>query len=158
MQVFEVNGEKYIEKYKRKSKRSGMAMSLIMMAGVMSGDSGMMSALGGGKRTPTGELIVEYGLIMLKKSNLTSNQRRGIVYQFEKDYMKLSDLNMYEHLYGKFVQVDDSVGNVMVWDEKWAWINNNRFIPTEITEEEHDKQEAFLEKEKASKTTTSKKE
>lgn len=139
MQTFEINGEQYFERFKRKPKTSRTALSLIMMAGMMSGDASLMSGLGGGKRTPLHELFEEYGLIMQKKSNLSSNERRSIVAQFENKFMKLSDLNLYEHLYGKYVQVGDSKGTVMVWDEEWAWINENRWTPVEITEEEYEK-------------------
>jgi hypothetical protein len=49
-------------------------------------------------------------------------------------------VELYQHLYGKYVQMDDRFESVHIWSEKLAIKNNGRWIPLEISKEEYDKE------------------
>lgn len=50
----------------------------------------------------------------------------------------------YEHLYGKYVQITDRWESVHIWSEQKAEKNMGRWVPTEISEEEYNKEMQHL--------------
>lgn len=84
--MIEINGIKYIPKEQVRIKGSSKMATFLAM--------GMM--LGGGifaekeKERPVVDIIKEYGLIQLKKSNLSRSQRDWVVWEFERNYTKIN--------------------------------------------------------------------
>lgn len=94
----EINGVKYRSKEatEGKSKRLPMSktmMSLMVMAG-MAQSFGMYGEVGTKekkeKETPDVNIIKEYGLIQQKKSRLSKSQRDWVVWQFEKNFERIT--------------------------------------------------------------------
>lgn len=87
MNTIEINGIKYQQNEPEKRSRAGsrmLALSSMMLA--MSG-VGMPSF--SERKRPSVDIVKEYGLIQLKQSNLSRNDRDWVVYQFERHYTKL---------------------------------------------------------------------
>ena len=96
METIEINGVKYakIEKepHSQKNYVNSKLLPLLMMTGMFSGhEYGRRQGSDGGVPDPKIDIIKEYGLIQLKKSNLTKAQRDGVVYTFEKNYKKVEE-------------------------------------------------------------------
>lgn len=89
MEPIIINGEEYAPIEQNPVKVSSKVGVLLGMA-IMMGD---MAFNGIDHRTPTPkkqiDIIKEYGLIQLKKSNLTASERNWVVWQFEKRYRKI---------------------------------------------------------------------
>lgn len=85
----EVNGIKY-QKVER-VPLSRNAGKLLMMATMFGGFPTTKS-----KPTPNVDLVEEYGLIQLKKSNLNRAQRDWVVYKFEKTFKPVTDKQVTE--------------------------------------------------------------
>ncbi len=80
----EVNGVLYKKEQKSKANMSRMGVRLIMMATMFSGLYGSKT-----KATPNVDIIEEFGLIQLKKSELSSNERKWVVREFNKHFKKI---------------------------------------------------------------------
>lgn len=93
--IVEINGVKYkqIEEEPKKHNYSKSSKLMMMMSMFM---MPMMDMYGGGgnrkeKETPKVDIVKEYGLIQLKKSNLPKSQRDWVVWQFEKYFERLPE-------------------------------------------------------------------
>ena len=91
MQV-EVNGVMY-EPIARASQATGKSSKTLAMLSTMAAMFGGMSMYGGStpKARPQVDIVKEYGLIQLKQSKLSSNERNWVKYKFEKTYKKVVD-------------------------------------------------------------------
>lgn len=88
MNTIEINGITYQQKEQPKRKpMSKTLMSLMLMAEMSYG------MYGGGnkhKETPKVNIVKEYGLIQQKKSNLSKSERDWVVWQFERNFERVS--------------------------------------------------------------------
>lgn len=50
----------------------------------------------------------------------------------------LVNVELFQHLYGKYVQMDDRFESVHIWSEELALKNGGRWTPIEITKEQYD--------------------
>lgn len=55
----------------------------------------------------------------------------------------MQEINNFEQLYDKFVQMDDRFESVHIWNESLAIKNAGRWIPIEITEAEYLKEKEY---------------
>lgn len=89
--IIEVNGQKYlvIEDQPTSPKKfsKSMAMSIFAQMAMMGGDYGPKRE----KEGPKVDIVKEYGLIQLKKSNLSKSQRDWVVWNFNKRFKKIED-------------------------------------------------------------------
>ncbi len=84
----EINGIKYKQKQHPKQKPMGKTMSSwLMMANVFAMTDPLFKKP---KQMPSIDIVKEYGLIQRKKSNLSANQRKWVVWQFTENFEKIS--------------------------------------------------------------------
>lgn len=78
----EINGITYRQKVQQKSKPMSKTLSTILVM------AGMYGGLGYEKKTdtPNVDIVKEYELIQLKKSQLSKSQRDWVVIQFKKNF------------------------------------------------------------------------
>jgi hypothetical protein len=86
--IIELNGIKYqqIEQPKRKPMTKTM-LSMLMMAEAFNSLDPFNKKP---KATPKVDIVKEFGLIQLKKSNLSRNQREWVVWQFNKNFKPIT--------------------------------------------------------------------
>lgn len=83
--IVEVNGVKYIQKEERAYRGSSRLHSFLMASLAM---GGMLPKM---PKPPNVDIPTEYGLVQLKKSRLSANQRAWVVRQFELNFTKLDE-------------------------------------------------------------------
>jgi len=93
MNIVEVNGVKYTQNESDGTNRKmgGKLASLVLMAQAMGGMAGMG---GFGEKPftpPTNDIGGEYALIQRKESKLSSNARKWVVAQFERNFTKVEN-------------------------------------------------------------------
>lgn len=86
--TIEVNGVEY-EKIEHK-KPSGRVAALMAMAETLSPNMGGSDYE---RKRPAVDIVKEYGLIELKQSKLSRNDRDWVKWQFQMNYKKVSDHN-----------------------------------------------------------------
>lgn len=89
--IVDVNGVKYVLKEEKKP-RTQLSPTLTALA-MMAGSFGNYSFGNSNKEPerPRVDIVKEYGLIQLKKSCLSKSQRDWVVYEFERNFIKLED-------------------------------------------------------------------
>jgi len=92
--MIEINGIKYIRKENKPPKKdlSLFGMSMMMLSGMASqyyhtSNNNTGGSLNG--RVENCDIIKEFGLIQLKKSNLSKSQREWVVKEFNKNYERI---------------------------------------------------------------------
>jgi len=89
----EVNGKLYQKRERKtpsylKSRSVLTVMAMVSLFGVQGSCVG-----GGGGERPNVDIVKEYGLIELKKSNLSRSQRDWVVSQFKRNYEEINETN-----------------------------------------------------------------
>lgn len=85
--MIEINGIAYKQKEQPKRKPMSKAMMMLMALSSLDPYGGYGQKQ---KETPNVDIVKEYGLIQLKKSLLSKSQRDWVVWQFEKNFERVS--------------------------------------------------------------------
>lgn len=83
----EINGIKYQQKEQPKRKPMNKTMAAMLM--MASAFSQLDPYVKKQKETPKVDIVKEYELIQLKKSNLSKSQRDWVVWQFERNFERV---------------------------------------------------------------------
>jgi len=92
--MIEINGIQYIKKEVTYSKQKDLTINNFALAMLLESSQYIFSGFGNGGTSLNGKvnncnIIKEFGLIELKKSNLSKSQRDWVIKEFNKTYQKV---------------------------------------------------------------------
>ena len=89
MNTIEINGIKYQQKEHEKRKPMSKTLMALMVMSEMANGYGMYGN-SKPKENPKVDIVKEFGLIQQKKSNLSKSERDWVVWQFERNFERVS--------------------------------------------------------------------
>ena len=89
MQTIEINSIKYRQKEQERRKPMSKILMALMVMSEMANGYGMYGN-SKPKESPKVDIVKEFGLIQQKKSNLSKSERDWVVWQFERNFERVS--------------------------------------------------------------------